>query len=195
MSTVVVVRKGQAAAIGADTLAKYGPMNERPEYVVNHSKLVRAGASWIGLVGHASLPHVLDHHLGREKKAPKLDSVRQIFAFSLDLHASLREDYFMLTDEGDEDDTPPFESSHLDCLIGSPGGLFGLFRMRSVHQYTRFYAIGSGGDFALGAMRAVYDRIDDPVQIANVGLEAAADFDDSTGGPFEIHPFTIRDGS
>lgn len=191
MSTVVVVRKGSEAVIGADTLAKFGSMNERPEYVENHSKLVRAGSGWIGVVGHASLPLVLEHYLARLDRPPKLGSVQQIFAFSLELHDALKEDYHLLTDEED-DEAPPFESSQLDCLVANRGGLFGLYRMRSVHRYTRFYAIGSGGDFALGAMRAVYDQLDDPAAIARAGLEAAADFDDSTGGPFEVQRLTLR---
>ena len=191
MSTVVVVRKGSSAVIGADTLAKFGSMNERPEYVVNHSKLVRCGDGWIGVVGHASLPLVLEHHLRGLKRPPKLDSVHRIFAFSLDLHDALKEDYHLLTRD-EEEDSAPFESSQLDCLVATPGGLFGLYHMRSVHQYTRFYAIGSGGDFALGAMRAVYDSLDDPADVARAGLEAAADFDDSTGGPFELQRLTLR---
>ncbi|MFT5456598.1 MAG: ATP-dependent HslUV protease subunit HslV [Myxococcota bacterium] len=191
MSTVVVVRKGSAAVIGADTLAKFGSMNERPEYVVNHSKLVRAGDGWLGIVGHASLPLVLEHYLGRLKRPPKLHTVQQVFAFSLELHDALKEDYHLLTGEEDEDGAP-FESSQLDCLVATPGGLFGLYRMRSVHQYTRFYAIGSGGDYAMGAMRAVYDTLEDPADIARAGLEAAADFDDSTGGPFELQRFEVR---
>jgi ATP-dependent HslUV protease subunit HslV len=191
MSTVVVARKGSDAAIGADTLAKFGSMNERPEYVENHSKLVRAGKGWIGVVGHASLPLVLEHYLDRLDRPPKLGAVQQVFAFSLDLHDALKEDYHLLTAEED-DEGAPFESSQLDCLVANPGGLFGLYRMRSVHQYTRFYAIGSGGDFALGAMRAVYDTLDDPAEIVRVGLEAAADFDDSTGGPFEVQRLKLR---
>jgi ATP-dependent protease HslVU (ClpYQ) peptidase subunit len=185
----VVVRKGTEAVIGADTLAKAGPLKERALYVANASKLVRAGPHWLGVVGHASLPLLLDHYLQSRKRPPVFDSPQAIFAFSLDLHAALRDRYWVLQGE---DEGEPFESSQLDALIAGPGGLFGLFALRSVSEFTRFYAIGSGSDFALGAMRAVYDQVDDPAVIAQTGLEAAADFDDSTEAPFELQRVTLR---
>jgi ATP-dependent protease HslVU (ClpYQ) peptidase subunit len=41
--------------------------------------------------------------------------------------------------------------------------------------------------FALGAMRAAYDADYNAEAIARARVEAAADFDDGTGLPIEIH--------
>lgn len=85
-------------------------------------------------------------------------------------------------DEGDE-----FESSRFDCLIANKYGIFGLYCLRSVQDYSKFYSFGNGYKFALGAMRTVYDMDFTSEQIARIGLETAADFDDSTDLPLEIY--------
>ena len=84
-------------------------------------------------------------------------------------------------DKGEE-----YETTQFYGLIANPHGIFALYSYRSAQQFHRFWAAGSGRDFALGAMQAVYDSSDDVVEIVKAGLHAAAEFDGSTGGPFEI---------
>jgi ATP-dependent protease HslVU (ClpYQ) peptidase subunit len=56
-----------------------------------------------------------------------------------------------------------------------------------VQEFSRFYAYGQGSDYAMGAMYALYD---DPGRsaedIVRLGLEAAAEFDHSTGLPITV---------
>lgn len=185
MSTIVAVKKDDLIAIGADTLTKLGAVKESAAYVATASKIVRVGENYLAYVGHASLGLVLASYFGQLKEPIRLDSAQAIFEAARRLHRALKEEYFLVPTEHEEDE---FESSRLDCLIANPSGIYGLYALRSVQEYTRFYSFGTGWMLALGAMYAVYDSpsLAAP-EIARVGLEAAAEFDDSTGGPFELH--------
>lgn len=189
MSTIVVVKKNGYAAIGADTLTTYGSINESAHYIENHSKIIAMGASYIACVGHASIDLVLTDHFSRLKSKPRLNSPLDVFKMALRLHQSLKDDYFLNPHEDDDDE---FESSQFSCLIASSSGIFGLHRLRSVSEYSKFYALGSGIRFALGAMHALYDKAESAEEIARAGLLAAAEFDDSTGLPMEVYTVKLR---
>jgi ATP-dependent protease HslVU (ClpYQ) peptidase subunit len=62
-------------------------------------------------------------------------------------------------------------------------GIFGLYSLREVDQYTRFWAVGSGAEFALGAMHVAWDLLDDAEAIARAGVEAGACFDNASSLP------------
>ena len=116
-----------------------------------------------------------------------MNSKANIFEEAGKLHSVLKDKYFLNPKEDEEDS---FESSRMDSLIANPFGIFGLYSVRSVQEYSKFYAFGTGYKFALGAMQAIYETKADAQEIAQAGLEAAAQFDDSTQSPFEIK--TIR---
>lgn len=188
MSTIVVVKKNNQIVIGADTMTKFGSAKQSSEYIANHSKIVKAGKNYIAYVGEASLGLVLTSYFNGKIDSLKLESPQDIFEEARLLHTALKEDYFVNPEE-DEDD--PFESSQLEVLIANKSGIYGLYELRSVDEFTKFYSFGTGFRFALGAMRALYNSNATAEEIAKAGLEAAADFDDSTGAPFELHAISI----
>ena len=100
-----------------------------------------------------------------------------------------KHEYFLRPEEEEDDE---FESSHLATLIANPYGIFGLYSLRSVQEFIKFYARGSGADYAMGAMYTAYDTCGSPEDIALIGLQAAAEFDDGTGAPFELHTMKLR---
>ena len=184
MSTIVVTEKDGKVAIGADTLIKYGYTKQNAKYLHNTSKLVPFGESYLAIVGYAAWDLILREHLSTLEDVPRLGSDLEIFTFARELHTVLKEKYFINTKEEDDD---PVESSQMDCLIANPSGIYGLYSLRSVAHFSRFYSLGAGFKFALGAMHAVYDDPSkDARAVADVGLRASAEFDDSTEGPFEI---------
>jgi ATP-dependent protease HslVU (ClpYQ) peptidase subunit len=79
-----------------------------------------------------------------------------------------------------------YETTQFYGLIANPHGIFALYSYRSAQQFHKFWAAGSGRDYALGAMQTVYDQCDNVVDIVKAGLNAAAEFDSATSGPFEI---------
>ena len=78
-------------------------------------------------------------------------------------------------------------------LLANASGIFGVGAHRTVQEYVKFYAIGSGTDLALGSMYASYD---DPklsaAQIALRAVEAAAEFDDSTALPAIVQTVKLK---
>lgn len=184
MSTIVVVKKDEEIAIGADTLSKLSFTKESAEYIENHSKILQIENNFIAFVGHASFGLILKSYFNTLDEKPELNSDISIFEMAKELHVSLKENYFLNPVEEDND---TFESSQFDCLIANKTGIYGLYSLRSVHKYTKFYSFGTGYKFALGAMKSTYDMDLSAKEIAQNGLEAAVDFDDDSGSPIEIY--------
>jgi ATP-dependent HslUV protease subunit HslV len=190
MTTIVVVRKNGIAAIAADTLTKWGTGKESAKYIANNDKIVRAGDSWIGAAGGATFKIIMRDYFAQPKVRPRFDTTLNIFKTWQTLHSALKDRYFLVT-ASDKDDT--LESSRFDVLLANPHGIFGVGAHRTVQEYVKFYAVGSGTDLALGAMYAMYD---DPElsagQIALRAVEAAAEFDDSTALPANLQTVKLR---
>jgi ATP-dependent protease HslVU (ClpYQ) peptidase subunit len=62
--------------------------------------------------------------------------------------------------------------------------------MREVFEFDRFWAIGSGRDFALGAMYVLYDKAKSAAAVATAGVHAGAEFDTGTAEP--VHLFEVK---
>lgn len=185
MSTVVVVRKGSIGAICADTLTKWGTVKESAAYVQNHEKILQIGDTFIGVTGPATFKLILRDYFSENGGDAKLDNPGSIFRTWNRLHRALKDRYFLL---GEEDKEDALESSRIDVLLLNKFGIFGVAAHRTVQEFSRFYAFGSGADYALGALYALYDNPDlNAEQIAQRATEAAAEFDDSTGLPLQCH--------
>lgn len=188
MSTIVAVKKNKEIVIGADTMTKFGRTKQSSEYIANSSKIVKFGDNYMAFVGDASLGLVLTSYFNAQKEPVKLETPQGIFEEARKLHIALKEDYFVNPHEDDDD---AFESSQMEVLIANKSGIYGLYELRSVDEFAKFYSLGTGYRYALGAMRALYNSAATAEEIARAGLEAAADFDDSTSAPFELHTINI----
>ena len=187
MTTVAVVRKNGVAAIAADTLTKWGPVKESATYVVNHEKILHVAGSYLAITGNATFKHILADYFDSLDEAPELGSVAAIFRTWNRMHADLKERYFL---QAEEDKEEAVESTRIDALIANEHGIFGVSGQRTVQEFSRFYAYGSGSDYALGALYSVYDRPElEADAIARHAVRAAAEFDDGTGEPIQC--FTI----
>jgi len=186
MSTVVAVRKGSNASIAADTLTTFGDIRLASHYEMAHDKIHRFGDSYMGMVGSAAHHIVLEDIMGGDTP-PRFGSRLEIFETVLALHPTLKEKYFLNPKDEDDD---PYESSRMDALIVNRRGVFAVYSMREVFEYSRFWAIGSGAEFALGAMHALYDRLDEADTIARAGVEAGAEFNNATSLP--MTRYTVR---
>ncbi len=190
MTTIAVVRKNGRAAIAADTLTKWGTGKESAAYIANNNKIVRAGDTFIGASGSATFKTIMNDYFTKPRVRARFDNTIQIFRTWQTFHVALKERYFLVT-ASDKDDS--LESSRFDVLLANPHGIFGVGAHRTVQEYIKFYAIGSGTDVALGAMFGVYD---DPKRsaedIARFAVEAAAEFDDATGLPVMSHSVKLK---
>lgn len=189
MSTIVVVRKGGRAAIAADTSSTLGSTRTHSKYVTNSDKIIRFADSYLGVVGSAAHAQVLGSLMRKHPKKLSFGGVEAIFESYLRIHPILKDEYFVRPFEEDDDE---YESSQIEALVANPHGIFGMFSWREVDEYTRFWAIGSGRQYALGAMFAAYERLDDPEEIARIGVEAGCEFDDGSGGPLTSYAVALR---
>lgn len=183
MTTLAVVKKNGFVAIAADTLTKWGSNKEPAAYIANHSKLIQLGDSWLAVTGYTTFILILKDYFANSAVTPDLASVGGIFRTWQNLHGALKDQYFLLAGEDKDDD---LESSQMDVLIANPHGIFGVAEHRSVQEFSKFYAYGSGSDLAMGAMHALYDTPLSAEEIVRKAIETAAEFDDRTGLPIEI---------
>ena len=189
MTTVTVVRKSGIAAIAADTLTKWGSAKESAAYISNHEKILQIGDSFVGVTGTATFTAILRDYFEHTSEDVRLDTPASIFRSWNRLHGILKERYFLMPEEDKED---ALESSRMDCLIANPHGIFGVAAHRTVQEFSRFYAYGSGSDYALGAMYSAYaDPQLSAEQVARHGIEAAAEFDDATSLPLTSFTVTL----
>ena len=187
MTTIVAVKKNGIVAIAADTLTTFG--NTRLPSVMDssHDKILHIGNSHIGVCGSAAHHLVLANLLGKTPDV-QLNSKEAIFETFRKLHPVLKEECFLNPKEDEED---PYESSQITALIINASGMYGIFSMREVFEYTQFWAIGSGHEFALGAMQHAYSRYDSAADIARAGVDAGIAFDKNSAAPITLYTVTL----
>jgi ATP-dependent HslUV protease subunit HslV len=181
VTTIAVVRKGKFVAIAADTLTKWGSGKESATYIANSDKIVKVGSTYLAASGSATFKTIMRDYFSRPRSRARFDDTAAIFRTWQNFHSVLKRDYFLLTGNDKEDS---IESTRFDVLLANPHGIFGIGAHRTVQEYIKFYAIGSGTDVALGALYAAYDDSGrDALSLARLAVEAAAEFDDATGLP------------
>ena len=192
MTTIAVVRKNGYAAIAADTLTKWGTGKESAAYVANHDKIVRAGDTFLAASGTSTFKLIMRDYFGSRGVRARFDSAIEIFKTWQAFHSVLKEKYYLVS-VNEKDDS--IESSKFDVLLANAHGIFGVGAHRTVQEYSRFYAIGSGTDLALGAMYSAYGNARlSAEQVARLAIEAAAEFDDATGLPVVSHSVRLKRG-
>ncbi len=188
MTTCVVVKKNNQIAIAADSLVTFGDTRLSSAYEAN-LKIFQVGESYITLAGTAAHFPVMRKLLTEMGEECKLRTREEVFDTYSKVHHILKETYFLNTKE-DEDD--PYESSQITSLIANPYGIFGVYSYREVFSFDRFWGIGSGRNFALGAMYAAYDRAEDAQEVAHIGVKCGAEFDKSSAAPFQIYSIAMK---
>jgi ATP-dependent protease HslVU (ClpYQ) peptidase subunit len=188
MTTCVVVKKNNEVAIASDSLVTFGDTRLSNDYEANE-KIFRVGDSYVALAGTAAHFPVMRKLLANMCEDCKLGSRDEVFETFSKVHEILKEKYFLNTKE-DEDD--PYESSQITSLIANPNGIFGVYSYREVFSFERFWGIGSGRNFALGAMWAAYEHVNSAREIAEIGVKAGAEFDKSSSGPFRVYSLSMK---
>jgi ATP-dependent HslUV protease subunit HslV len=183
MTTIAVAKKNGQVAIAADALTTFGDTRLPRHHQREHDKILQLHDSWIGLCGSSA------HHLVIASALTNMEDVHlgsraEVFETFRRLHPILKEHAYLNPKE-DEDD--PYESSQITALIANASGIYGVYSYREVFDYERFWAIGSGKAFALGAMFAAWEHSESAADIARSGVEAGIEFDTSSAGPLVVH--------
>ena len=190
MTSIAVVKKDGYVAIAADTLTKWGYAKESAEYVANSEKIFKVGNSYVGLTGSVASQIALEIIFKRMGAKTKLNNVDDIFMTWNKIHLTLKDEFFL---NAQESESRAYETSRMAVMIANPSGIFGIGEYRSVQEFTKFYAYGSGNEYAQGAMYAIYDDAGKSAEeIARFGVRAAAEFDEDTGLPISSYQLKLR---
>jgi ATP-dependent HslUV protease subunit HslV len=189
MSTIVAVRKGNRAVMASDSLFTQGSLKVSPNVRVDSKKIYKVGDSLVGFTGWTAMSAIFENIVEKYPKNLDFRSKKHIFKTFLFLHSKLKREYFIETKERDNQ---PVESSQWDCVILSPSGIFSVQSYREVMEYRNYWAEGSGTNFALGALHALYDHCDDPEKIARAAVNAASEFDEGSALPAQVYSMKFR---
>lgn len=193
MSTVVVAKKDGKVCIAADSLTSFGDLKLDHRYDAAHDKILRHEENYLGIVGSAAHQLVLESVFVSKRIVEKIEidlsSRLGIFESFLALHPLLKEKYFLNSKDEDDD---PYESTQIDALIANPFGIFGVHSLREVTEYKKFWAIGSGAEYALGAMFALYDTDASAEEIAHIGVAAGAEFNNASSMPLSSYVMDLQ---
>lgn len=187
MTTIVAVKKNGVACIAADSLTTFGNTRLPAHLDVSHDKILQVGDSYIGICGSAAHHLVLANLLSKMTDV-QLSSKAEIFETFRKLHPMLKEECFLNPKEDEED---PYESSQITALIANPKGIFGIYSMREVFEYTQYWAIGSGHEFALGALHATYASHHHAEEIARLAVETGIALDKNSASPITLYHINL----
>jgi len=188
MTTLVVVRKGDSVAIAADSLTTFGDTKLAALHDRTYDKIVRHRDTYIGLCGSAAHQLVFESLLAKHGDFD-FSHKAAIFETFRKLHPILKEQHYLNPKEEEDD---PYESTQVTALVANEHGIFGVYSMREVFEYSQYWAVGSGREFALGAMYAQYPKLRSAVAIARAGVEAGATFDRNSGLPMTLYTVTAK---
>jgi ATP-dependent protease HslVU (ClpYQ) peptidase subunit len=180
MSIIVAVTKGGQTVMAADSLTSFGDGLRVPPNNCSVAKIRRVNGSLLGAAGWGIYDCIVDHFLAGNQPA-ELGDQREIFSFFLALWKALHDRYPFVNDQAHSRDTP-FGDLDATFLVANRGGIFKVSHDMDVCRFNRYFAIGSGADYALGAMFNLYEGGDDAAAIARRAVLTAIEFDMHCGG-------------
>ena len=183
MSIVVAVTKNDRTVMAADTQSSFG-MEILPPDNLATTKIRRVGNSLLGRAGWGVYDNILEDVL-EQRETTDLDDAPLIFRFFTDLWKVLHKRYSFVNDQAKGKNTP-FGDLGGSFVVANRKGIFYVAPNLGVTRFKKYYAIGSGADYSLGALHQLYDQEDDIELIARRAVETAIAFNVSCGGEIEL---------
>ena len=188
MTTIAIARKDNQIAIGVDSRRSSGYGDVYPADVAGKiNKVHQIGENYIAHCGSAAWGLVIPSYFASLKEIPSMRKPIEIFQVLTDMHKVLKDRYNLCpsTEAGES----AFEGNGMNLVIANPFGIFTVDRRRSVTPIDKYWAEGSGSEYAIGAMFATYDTKATPAEIVEIGLQAGAAFNAQTAPPFNTFTF------
>lgn len=190
MGIVIAVQKNNICCIAADSMTISGGCRKQTaNQIVNSDKIFKYGTSYVGTTSHPAWNLALKSYFNKRKQKNSLKTKDKIFKELLLMHQELKDNYSLIPATDEEG---PFESTNLETIIVNSSGIFKTYEHRSVQQFIHYTATGSGASYALGAMYALYKRLDTAEEIAREAILATVDFDDSSGLPATFYTVKLK---
>ena len=181
MTTIVGIRqKNGEFFLGADTqLSSPGAMLGNLHKIVQYADEKSNMTTLIGIAGSATAILAIQDLL--DSDAYTFDSTINVYRSALAMHLSMREHHGLVIEE---EFHTPFESMQCQMLIANKAGMWTVLSSREVIPVETFAAIGSGREFALGALEVLGVR--DGHNYVTRALEISAKYDKDTGSKTTI---------
>ena len=183
MSIVVAVARDDRVVMAADTLTSFGnevspPDNQRS------TKIRQVGGSLLGRSGWGVYNNILDDLLDAEKP-PALDDSASIFGFFNELWKTLHKRYAFVNDQAKRKDSP-FGDLGGSFLVANKSGIYYVAPNLGVTTFKKYFAIGTGADYSLGALFQLQSGTADAEAMARAAVETAIAFNLNCGGEIDL---------
>lgn len=184
MTVITAVQKGDQIAIACDTQSTGGNTKHSAEYNINRSKILNYGDTFWGFAGATSIHQIFEDLFAESEPSPLL-SRHDIFRWLLAQQDHLKEHYYIKTDIS-HDRQQAVEASQGNALVATSYGIYSINHYRFVQEYSKFWALGSGADIALGAMEVLYPQKLTASEIAEAGAFTATKFNIHCAPPIRV---------
>ena len=179
MTTLCIAEKNGELSLAWDSSISFGPIRVPTNSAQQNPKGLKVNGGLVAVTGcptHVLALEILllDYNLNEIRNRSDL------FLMMNKIHTDMKERFHLQVNEEEFD---PYESSQFSALIGCNGRIYSVHSYREVIEHGKFWALGSGSDFALGAMASVYDT-EQIEGITRHGLKIACTFDPITNPPF-----------
>ncbi len=101
------------------------------------------------------------------------------------LWRAMHDNYSLVNDQAQAKDSP-FGDLDSTFLIANRGGIFKVSPDMDVSEFRQYYAIGSGAEYALGAMHNLFETDQSAEVIARKAVDTATQFDVYCGGTINV---------
>jgi len=169
--------------MAADSLVTLGD-RRIPTASLAVQKIRQVGEALVALAGWNVYDDVLTDYL-TSRRGVRLKTRTEVFAFFNEFWKALHKDYAFVNDSVEASDSP-FGSLDSTFLVQNASGIFVVTSDMGVLPFDRFYAIGSGAPYSLGALEAIYDSELDAEAIARQAVDIAIRLDTSCDGPVSV---------
>jgi ATP-dependent protease HslVU (ClpYQ) peptidase subunit len=183
MTVAVAVRKNGRTVLAADSLVNFGGQRFSTDNCTFH-KIYDIGKSWMAWAGWSLYAEMLTAYLALNP-APTLHSESEVFAFFVKFWRAMKDEYSYVRRAAADSDAP-FADLDSVFLLANRAGIFRVASDMDVTQFQQYSAIGSGSKYALGALRVLYDQLDDAAEIGRRAVQVGIDCDVYCGGPIDV---------
>jgi len=190
MTVAAAVLKNKSLVIGADTQFNFGD-NRMPDNNHEAGKILMISGSYVAGSGWGLYDNILaDLLLDKKNKNLKLTDEKSIFKFFNQFYFTIKEKYSYVNNQCN-DDNSPFADLDSRFLIANRNGIFYVSPNMSVHKFERYFAIGAGCDYALGAIHVLYDSDFSAKEICQKAVSAAITMNIRCGGQPDLYEIKL----
>lgn len=185
MTVAVAVIKQNRTILAADSLVHFGGQRFAASNGQFH-KIHRIGESLLAWAGWSLYGELLTAHLASRRPPPsELSTEAEVFEFFITFWRAIRTDFTFVQRPGDAG-RHPFADLDSTFLLANRYGIFRIASDMDVAQFHQYTAVGSGSQYALGALAILYEQLDDASEIARRAVEVGIQCDVYCGGQVDL---------